>query len=93
MSQELSPPFSESLSEHIAAWFWTTVWREAGAQLTGSKTVESHLRITLVSLGGGFLLDAWWQLFRLSVNLGSFLNLNFRFPLSVKFAHNLTLGF
>lgn len=53
LSQELSPPFSESLPEHIAAWFWTTVWREVGARLTGSRTVESHLRITLVSLSGG----------------------------------------
>lgn len=87
LSQELSLPFPESLPEHVAAWFWTTVWREAGARLTGPKTVESHLR------SGGLLLGDWWRLFRLSVNLGSFFNLNFRFPVSVKFAHNLTLGF
>lgn len=80
-------PGAESAFPRKPAWFWTTVWREAGARLTGPKTVESHLR------SGGLLLGDWWRLFRLSVNLGSFFNLNFRFPVSVKFAHNLTLGF
>jgi len=37
---ECTPP---NLSEYIAAWFWTTVWKEAVAQ------VQNHLRVTPVS--------------------------------------------
>ena len=56
LSQELSQSFPESLPEHVAAWFWTTVWREADARLTGPKTVESHFRIALCPSAVAFCL-------------------------------------